>query len=618
MGAIFGFIQQSNSPLNQQHLAEMSTALSHCGPSFEFLHYQKPGGIGLRALDQEPFFNQHQDLKRTSCVHAFDGYLWNLDEISHQLYGVSQTERTLPEILQDLYDRQGKTYSSQLFGPYSSALLDRDNNRLILSRNITGQRTVYYAQTDHYFAFASEMKGLLKLPDIDKGFDRESLSWYLAMGYIPQPRTIYPQIKQLPPGARLYYDLSSSELAIELPDLREGREPLEAPEPEDYYVDVLDQLLTKAIEAQLARNPGNIGCFLTGGIDTSLVASIIKKVTSRPVKTFVVGFGVETCDERPYAKRIADHLGTEHHSLLFSGKEFFDLTHRLIDLHDEPFSDLGSAAAFYGTSLARQHADFTFTGATSDFLFGNFDLSSLYNYYRYFPLPLRKFMMATGKWVFESDLFKTKFPNMPLLSYFGGRSFFETFFVKWSSSDIEQLLGIKIDIKNGNFQRTFDLLKGMPLAGRIQKSLYSTHSTECIDKQFERCSMFHSLHTINPYLSKGVYQFANELPDRLKFRKNYGKILNRRLLFEKYVPREICKSFKRGTSLPFCSLTDEPMNRLIDQYLHPERLQKEGIFSNLELIKNSVTQFRNGDQSFGQKLWTLIVFEIWLERMTHT
>ena len=185
MGAIFGFIQQSNSPLNQQHLAEMSTALSHCGPSFEFLHYQKPGGIGLRALDQEPFFNQHQDLKRTSCVHAFDGYLWNLDEISHQLYGVSQTERTLPEILQDLYDRQGKTYSSQLFGPYSSALLDRDNNRLILSRNITGQRTVYYAQTDHYFAFASEMKGLLKLPDIDKGFDRESLYWYLAIGFIP-------------------------------------------------------------------------------------------------------------------------------------------------------------------------------------------------------------------------------------------------------------------------------------------------------------------------------------------------------------------------------------------------------------------------------------------------
>ena len=613
MGAIFGFINKKANVLNKDELNQMGELLQHRGPLHINRMYKDGMGIGYRALQYEPFMENDRDLyKQSNILHAFDGYLWNMDPLIEST--IDQADSSLYSLLTALYKKNGVSYCSDLYGPYASALLDTQTQKLILSRNITGQRTLFYVNNDRFFAFASEIKALISLPGVSKEIDSDSLFWYMSSGYVPHPNTMYRSIRQLSPGGRLVYDLNSHDVSVTLADMRDGRIPQPADQPDEYYIDRLDDLLTHAVETQVSKLNGPIGCFVTGGVDTSLVASILKKVTDKKLVTFVVGYSDPSCDERPYAKKIAEILGSEHHSHLFCENDFHTLTDRIFDIHDEPFSDLGAGTALFGTTLARQYVDNVFTGAASDFLFGNFDLGHVFRFYKYTPWQIRKMMLAGSKRIFESSYVRKRFPNMPLMTYLGGKSFFETFFTKWSSEELESLLPSVVDVQDGNFYRVFQDLKGIPLSGRIQKALYLTYSTDSIDRVFERSCMANSLQTVNPYLSLDVFNFANRIPDRLKYRKGYGKYLNRRLLYERYLPQSVFKTFKRGTSLPFGREIHKPMNLLIDQYLNQDRLKKEGLFNNLNVVQNAVNAYRNGQYVKGQKLWTLIVFEMWLER----
>lgn len=616
MGAIFGYVNTDANVLNPNHLERMSATLKHRSPDHVQTWARNAIGIGFRSLLLEPSYKKGiEDREGTGILNAFDGYLSNTDELQKSNRN-SSTKQELGNLLIDLYKKNGPSYAKALYGPYTSALFDPRKNCLVLSRNITGQRTLFYTKTDSFFAFASEIKALNYLPGVSKEMNRESLYWYLASAYVPHPNTIYSNIHQLTPGAQLVYDLNTHTIQIENPDLREGRipEPIEGWTLED-YVEKLDCLLTQAVEKQITSLTEPIGCFATGGIDTSLVLSILKKVTDKKITTFVVGYGDQNCDERAYAKAITDHLGFENHSHLFTEQDFLDLTFKLFDVHDEPFSDLGAGTAFFGTALAKQHADVTFTGAASDFLFGNFDLAYVYKFYKYMPWTIRKFFLNSGRHFIESSYLRSKFPNIPLTTYLGGRNFFEMFFTKWSSTEIEAMLGPSVDIKTGNFYRTFMDLEGIPLSGRIQKTLYSTYSTDCVDREFERSCMAHSLHTINPYLDVDVFRFANRLPDAMKFHNRYGKILNRTLLFDRYIPRRLFTKPKRGTSLPIDDSNSDAMNKLIDEYLSMDRLRRDGIFKDLSVIQKAVDAFRSGRPFQGHKLWTLIVFQIWRERV---
>jgi len=615
VGAVFGYINIEGSPLGEDRLETMSATLKHRGPQHAKTWSKDGIGLGFRSLPFEPFFQKDMEAHDGSGIlHAFDGYLSNTEAL-HSANGSTSEKHDFGMLLTDLYMKQGPQYCAALHGPYSSAILDRQNNRVVLARNITGQRTLFYTKTDAFFAFASEIKALVKLPGVSTEMDEESLYWYLASAYVPHPRTIYKEIHQLAPGASLVYDLQTHTIQLVEANMRKGRVPVPTEGwSEEDYIDELDKRLTRAVEKQVAHLSEPIGCFVTGGLDTALVLSLLKKVTTKKLSTFVVGFGDKNCDERPHAKAIADHLGVEHHSHLFTEQDFLDLTFKLFDVHDEPFSDLGAGTAFFGTALAKQHSDVTFTGAASDFLFGNFDLAYVYKYYKHMPWPFRKAFMSTSRKLFESPQLQDKFPNMPLMTYLGGRSFFETFFTKWSSTEIQALLGMSVDVKEGNFYRTFMDLKGVPLSGRIQKSLYSTYSTDCVDREFERSCMAHSLHTVNPYLDADVFQFANQLPDSMKFRKRYGKYINRRLLYDRYIPQTLFTKPKRGTSLPIDANNNRAMTQLIDEYLNVDRLRREGIFHDLSVVQKAIEAFRSGQPFQGHKLWTLIVFQIWRER----
>ena len=613
MGAICGFVDLKNNLASVEDLHSMSKTLSHRGPHHESHYFRNGIGLAFRTLKSETFYGQ--DISRTwddSLFFALDGDLNNLEELHKDVYGGSRDlKKTAFRALSELYKKYGVKFIEKLNGPFSMVLLDRLESKLILGRDRSGQKPLYYTHSDGFFAFASELKGLTYLPCINKKLDLKSLYWYLAGGYISSPRSIYEKIYKLPESTILIYDLK--EQTVKKISYGGGIPKKDNNISEEILISELDELLTTVFEEQVTRTPEPIASFLSGGVDTSLLLSFLKKVTDKNIKTFTIGFQDPLCDERPYARGVADYFGVENYEHVVTEDDFIEITQNVVTVFDEPFSDIGFATAFQASKLAKEHVDVVFSGDGADFLFGNYDFKYLYLFYKILPNLARKPSVLAFDLLFNNPIVKRKFPNMPIRSYLGEKNFFEAFFIKWKKKELKKLLGFEVDTREGKFYKVFTHSQEEALSNRILEAIYKTYGIDCVDTKSERTIMAHSLHVINPYLDKRVIAFANSLPLDFKYKKGYGKYLNKKVLYN-YVPQKYFDRPKRGSGIPFGDLTNKGMNMLIRHYLSPERLKKEGIFRDMEVITKAIDSYRSGDYFSGHKLWTLIIFEIWLER----
>ena len=613
MGAICGFVNP-NARLPLQDLQSMADALTHRGPHYKSYYVSDTYALCFRALKAETFYGS--DMLETCDDHVFfaiDANLINHDQLENDLYGSpSGSDRPTLGLLAESYKTFDIDFISKLNGAFSLAILDSEKNILILARDRGGQKPLYYYHSDGLFAFASELKALANLPCIPKALDLKSLYWYLATGYISSPRSIYQNIFKLAEGTLLIYDFRKAEVQQICYD-----QPVQSPEtgytrPEEHLINELDTLLTKVVEQQVSKVSEPIGCFLSGGVDTSLLLSYLKRVTSKKISTFTVGFEDPLCDERPYAKKVADYLGVENFQHAISENDFLEITQKTIDLFDEPFADIGVPTSFFASKLARGHTDTVFSGDGADFLFGNYDFKYLYLFYRIFPAFIRQPVVGLN-FIFDSPIIRKRFPNMPIRNYLGEDTFFDAFFIKWKKHDLKKLLEIELGTEKGKFYKVFTDSQGDFLSNKILRAQYKTYGIDCVDTKSERTMMANSLNVINPYLDNKVIEFANSIPKNLKYKKGYGKYINKKLLY-RHIPEKYFERPKRGSGLPFGELTNKGMKMLINQYLNPNRLEKEGIFKDIDIIEQAIQSYSSGDYFSGHKLWTLIIFEIWLER----
>jgi len=614
MGAICGFIDLKNSSVSIEGLKGMSSVLYHRGPHHESIYFSNGIGLAFRTLRSETFHGRDiSETKDDNLFFVLDGDFINLGELQKELYGKSVYLKTPTfKILSDMYKKFGAKFIEKLNGPFSIAILDKSKNIIMLGRDRGGQKPLYYTNSNNIFAFASELKAFNSLSFVNKKLDIKSLYWYLAGGYISSPRSIYEKIYKLPEGTILIFDLNKHEEKVITYD-----EGIIIPQnskdiSEDVLAAQLDEILTKVVEEQVSRVPEPVGSFLSGGVDTSLLLSYLKKVTDKKIKTFTVGFKDPVCDERPYAKKIAEYYNVENYDYEIIETDFIDASKKVIDIFDEPFSDIGIGTGLQASKLAKEHTDIVFSGDGADFLFGNYDFKYLYLFYKVFPGFIRKPVLSIGP-IFDNPIVKKKFPNMPIKTYLGEDIFFEAYFIKWKKNELEKLLGLKVDTREGKFYKTFARAHKDYLSNRILSAQYKTYGIDCVDTKSERTIMANSLNVINPYLDNRVIDFANSIPIHLKYKKGYGKYLNKKLLY-KYIPKEYFERPKRGSGMPFGDLTNKGMKMLISQYLNPEQLKKEGIFQDIGVIEKAVKAYMSGDYFSGHKLWTLIIFEIWKEK----
>jgi asparagine synthase (glutamine-hydrolysing) len=362
MCGIAGFVGAlQNNADGAELLGAMCQAIQRRGPDGDGFFHEGEVGLGMRRLSiidlsggWQPIYNED----RTLTV-VFNGEIYNYAALRADLLKRGHTFSTHSdtETLVHGYETWGDDFPSQLRGMFAFALWDRKRRRLLLARDRIGIKPLYYTIVHQTLFFASEIKALLQVPEIDRRFSMEAVNAYLTFGYIPDSSTIYEEIRQIPPGAMMIWEEGRGiikpywSLPATPPSLRTPEEWKEA----------LRHHIEEAVQLHLVSDVP-VGVFLSGGIDSSGILGLVARQAKTPIKTFSVGFeGASFFDERPYAKMVADRYRTEHHEFVVRPdvrKIFPDL----IEAFDQPFADSSSIPTYYVSQMTRQHVKVALSG----------------------------------------------------------------------------------------------------------------------------------------------------------------------------------------------------------------------------------------------------------------
>lgn len=618
-----GVIHWDRQPIRAEETAQMAALLRHRGPD-EQIALQPEDGVGLahcrlKVIDLSEAGRQPMSDERGALWLCFNGEIYNFQELRSELEksGARFLGRSDTEVILRGYERWGEAVIRRLDGMFAIALWDSRKRELILARDRTGKKPLYYWTDGRCLAFASEIKALAAHPHVPREIDESSLAHLLALGYPPAGKSCYRQIREAPPAAFCRFVAGRTEPAgqryWDLPDAVERRalSPAQA-EGE------LRERLTEAVRRRLVSDVP-LGAFLSGGLDSTLVVGLMSRLMpGREVRTFSIGFeGDRRFDETRYARIAAGRFGTRHTVFRVSPQPF-DLLERLVWHYDQPFGDSSALPTYLLCQLTRSHVTVALNGDGGDELFAGYDRFRAALLAERIPLWLRRAGHSLMK--------RAPFPFH--VRSFPGR--LQKFFAFAQEPFARRFLKA-----TGTFASPEDFL--LPAAGGAAPPVWERHSAPAapapnggglrrllelnfreylpndLHVKMDRCSMAHGLETRSPFLDTALIEWAFRLPDDLKLRRGISKWILRRA-FPDLLPEAIRRRGKAGFGVPlgawFRGRWKTPLQDMlcgpqprIHRYLRADRVQQ------------LITRHLQGTQDAGQALWLLLTLEIWLKQL---
>src|SRR5437867_5796516 len=379
----------------------MCDTMVHRGPDDYGVFIDGFIGLGIRRLSIIDLHTGHQPMTNEdeSIWVVFNGEIYNYRELAEWLMARGHQFRTVSdtEVIIHLYEELGDDCVQKLRGMFSFAIWDQTRSRLFIARDRLGVKPLHYFWNGRLFVFGSELKAILAHPMVNRQIDPEGLLYYLCYSYIPDPLTIFQGIAKLPPG----HVLSLKDGMLLVKSYWDGvRPPIgeTARVSEEEAIEQLEHHLRESVRLRLVSDVP-IGAFLSGGVDSSTVVALMAREMTRPVKTFSIGFEESSYNELPYAKLIAQHLGTEHHELVVGPQEC-DLIERLVSHFDEPFGDSSAIPTYCLSKMAAEHVTVALSGDGGDELFAGYERYRVHLQHGWadsIPPPLRGVMALTSE-----------------------------------------------------------------------------------------------------------------------------------------------------------------------------------------------------------------------------
>src|SRR5882757_8268563 len=367
------FHQDRTRRVDRSTLASMNRQITHRGPDDEGLFVDANVGIAMRRLSIIDVKSGHQPLSNeTGDVWiVYNGEIYNHGDSRKDMEARGHVYRTHSdtESIVHLYEEYGRDCVQHLRGMFAFAIWDQRRRVLFGARDRLGIKPFYYRHQDGTLLFGSEIKALLAYPGVNPEFNRSILGEYLAFGYTSGPDTMFSGIRKLMPGHWFELDEAGDWRSGQYWDLQVA--PDDGSLPEKHYIDMYRAGLEQAVSSHLMSDVP-LGVFLSGGVDSSAVAALTKRVREEPVETFSVGYEEAAFSELGYAQEVATHIGTQHHEVRVSRKEFFDILPRLIWHEDEPIVWPSSVALYFVARLARERVTVVLTGEGSDETLGGY------------------------------------------------------------------------------------------------------------------------------------------------------------------------------------------------------------------------------------------------------
>jgi len=623
------------------HLRRMGQAIGHRGPDDFGIWTDAEAGLGLvhrRLSIVDLSAAGHQPMQSASgrYVIVFNGEIYNHLALRSQLEraGLAPAWRghSDTETMQAGFDAWGVAPTLKAcVGMFAFALWDKAEHALYLGRDRLGEKPLYYGWQNGCLLFGSELKALRAHPAFIGDIDRDALALQMRHNYIPAPRSIYRDIRKLPPGTLVriapgatsanpepYWSLQEvAERGLSAPfsgSLAEAAEMVES------------QLKESIALQMVAEVP--LGAFLSGGIDSSLVVALMQAQSTRPVKTFTIGFQEQEYNEAPHAHKVARHLGTEHTELYVSARQALDIIPRLPLIYDEPFSDSSQIPTFLVSQMTRQHVTVSLSGDGGDELFGGYGryikARGLWNRMGWAPGPARRLTgsiiraIPRQSWDSLARLLPHRFSNRPL----GDRLYLLADVLACEQPDIlyQLLISHWKDPSDLVLATSGDFAPEQVLASLSDKAAFEDrmlfHDTthylpDDILVKVDRAAMAVSLETRVPMLDHRLVETAWTIPWSLNRQDGQGKAVLREVLY-KYVPRTLLERPKMGFGVPIDSWLRGPLRDWAEELLGAARLRREGFFQ-AEPIRQKWTEHLSGQRDWHYYLWDVLMFQAWLQ-----
>lgn len=633
MGGICGmaWTDSGQGPTPEQ-LTRMFDRLRHRGPDDAGSYRDDHAALGFRRLaildlegDHQPFSNEDG----TVWV-VFNGEIYNFRELRRRLEARGHRFRSSgdTEVLVHLYEDEGLEMFAQLRGMFALAIWDKKRRRLLLGRDRLGQKPLIYHLTPNRISFASELKALLTLPEADlpRQLNARALDRYLTYGYIPAPETILEGVQKLPPAhLAIWRDGHFQLQRYWEPDWNAINE---RPLTEDLAQ--LRQTLDEAVREQMVSDVP-LGAFLSGGVDSTIIAGLMQRASGQPLKTFSIGFDDPAFDESHFAQLAADHLGTEHHAFRIQPQAWETLP-ALAEQLDEPFADSSVLPTWEAARQARQEITVALTGDAGDELFGGYDryrALALTGLFDRWPQAFRRFLGGPlARTIPASAQAKTRlrrvrrllegFGEPPARRYLGWlQTFDEPARNELYSNDFRARLAelARSDPEGADpfsvLQQAWDQAHGRDPLSRAMVVDLLTYLPGDILVKVDQASMAHGLECRSPFLDHRVVELALGLPLKRKMDpwRGRSKIVLKEA-FADLLPEAIRHRPKMGFGVPIdrwfrTSLKGELRDILLD----PSTIDR-GLFR-AEIIERLLNDHIEGRRDHAYRLWALLMLELW-------
>ena len=622
MCGIAGFVTVSPHSDADATLRRMTQVIGHRGPDDYGFYTDSHAALGHRRLSIIDLATGHQPIpnEARTCWITYNGEVFNhaalrpaLEQSGHRYATHSDTETIV-----HAYEQYGADCVTHFRGMFAFALWNQAEQTLFCARDRLGIKPFYYYWDGRLFAFASEIKALLEHPAISAVFDESGLPEYLAFGYLSGDRTMFAGIRKLMPGHHLTLRLTPGGPVLKTTQYWDVPAPPAQPEKRDEksWVDECRQRLEETVRMRLMSDVP-LGMFLSGGVDSSAIAALIKRMTDGPVKTFAVGYAEARFSELGYAAQVARAIGTDHHEVVVGMDDFFQALPRLIWHEDEPIAWPSSVSLYFVSRLAAQQVKVVLTGEGSDELFGGYERYGWHQLndkalraYRAVPGGARSWLrsqLATNTLLSGSLRRKLKHTVLGREETFESL-FLDNFYSAFSASEQQGLLAGSSNAIYDNYLGYRDERAGASL---LQQMLYAdqkTYLVELLMKQ-DQMSMACSIESRVPFLDHHFVEFATRVPDGMKIRGGTQKYILKQAV-EDLLPPEIVHRKKMGFPTPLSQwLRDERAGVLFQTLL--DRKSFLASYLNLDEVKTLLDRHRSGQEDGTDRIWRLLNLQLW-------
>ena len=617
-------MRRDGAPVDRELLARMNEAIRHRGPDDDGFYLSDGVGLAMRRLaiidlarGKQPIHNAD----RTAWI-VFNGEIYNylelrakLEKLGHVLYTNSDTEAIV-----HAYDEYGIDCPKHLRGMFAFAIWDERDQSLFLARDRVGKKPLLYAEVNGQLVFGSEFNALLQHPDVSRDVNYEAIHHYLSFICVPAPLTAFQSIRKLEPGHSLLW--KNGEIKIDRYWQLDFSKKIQISEQE--AGERLVELLRDAVKVRLMSEVP-LGAFLSGGIDSSAVVALMAQESAEKVKTFSIGFEEQDFSELHHAKRVAEHVGADHHEFIVRPNAM-EILPTLVEHYGEPFADSSAIPSYYVSRETRRYVTVALNGDGGDECFAGYERHAAMNlaqtYRSVLPSALRDGVIANV----AKALPEFRSRSNPLGK---GKRFLDAAsltpverYLRWITAFDEKA---KLALYSDEFRHqtahysSVDIIRPWFAkangAGIVDASLLTdtmTYLPNDLLVKMDIASMTVSLEARSPFLDHHLMEFAASLPEHLKLRRMKSKYLLKRVL-KQIVPAENLKRRKMGFGVPIGHWFRGEMQNFLRQTLLSERALERGLFKR-QRVRQIVDEHVEGRMDHSHRLWSLLMLELWFER----